>query len=50
MYQFVEAFLADRRMAVKVGSVVSETRTLDMGVPQGTPPLHNNTERHRKDN
>ena len=36
MYQFVKAFLDDRRMAVKVGAAVSETHTLDMGVPQGS--------------
>ena len=36
LHSFVRSFLADRRMAVKVGSAVSQTRTLDMGVPQGS--------------
>lgn len=36
LYQFVKAFLDNRRMAVKVGSATSDTYTLDMGVPQGS--------------
>ena len=36
MYQYVKAFLDNRRMAVKVESATSETYTLDMGVPQGS--------------
>jgi ribonuclease HI/exonuclease III len=36
MYQFIQAFLDSRQMAVKVGEAVSRTHTLDMGVPQGS--------------
>ena len=36
LYEFVREFLSERRMAVKVGSAVSSTHHLDMGVPQGS--------------
>ena len=36
LYQFIEAFLNDRLMAVRVGSAISDYRALDMGVPQGS--------------
>ena len=36
MYQFIQAFLDFRQMAVKVGEAVSRTHTLDMGMPQGS--------------
>nr|KAG5712173.1 hypothetical protein BaRGS_014523 [Batillaria attramentaria] len=36
LYQFVQAFLADRRISVRVGASLSDEHTLDMGVPQGS--------------
>lgn len=36
LYNFVRAFLSDRKMSVKVGSHLSQSHTLDMGVPQGS--------------
>nr|KAG5704412.1 hypothetical protein BaRGS_024267 [Batillaria attramentaria] len=36
LYQFVQAFLADRRTSVRVGASLSDEHTLDMGVPQGS--------------
>nr|KAG5713466.1 hypothetical protein BaRGS_025014 [Batillaria attramentaria] len=36
LYQFVQAFLADRRISVRVGASLSDEHILDMGVPQGS--------------
>lgn len=36
IYRFVEAFLSDRTIAVKVGNSTSAKHTVDMGVPQGS--------------
>lgn len=36
LYCFIENFLTERKMSVKVGSAISNTYALDMGVPQGS--------------
>jgi ribonuclease HI/exonuclease III len=36
LYEFVKSFLDNRRISVQVGSAMSPSYTLDMGVPQGS--------------
>ena len=36
MFKFIESFLLERSLHVKIGSFVSKTHNIDMGVPQGS--------------